>query len=326
MVKISELPPDASPTTTDLVPTVDTETNLTKYSTLANLITLFFNNIPTGSPSPITRFDEALVDFVASGGVWTADSAGVNRNASMSAMVVYINGRRITVAAVTSRTFTASKDTYIDVLDNQDGTGTLVYTEGSNNAASQSLASNSIRIGIIVTGATSIAASTSINQGQATRVLPIASSIPYAVTDSLGNRICNRDSTGRILGYRQRITDFSTATQTATQITGLSVPWIAPANAQIKLSFGATRININAAAGNSFFGVCDGAVSATTLQQTISSAIATSTNIPHSNSVLLDPSAGLHTYNGEYHVDANTGTVFASSLAPMFIMVERCSV
>lgn len=46
MTKISQLPADSSPTTTDVVPTVDVESNTTKKSTLANLITLFFNNIP----------------------------------------------------------------------------------------------------------------------------------------------------------------------------------------------------------------------------------------------------------------------------------------
>jgi len=47
MTKITQLPADASPTTTDIVPTVDTETTTTKKSTLASLITLFFANIPS---------------------------------------------------------------------------------------------------------------------------------------------------------------------------------------------------------------------------------------------------------------------------------------
>jgi hypothetical protein len=192
MGKLSSYASDTAPTTDDKIPTIDGTSGLNKIVLLSDLLTLFFNqtSIPAGSASPVTRWSENGYDYVASGGVWSADSVGVNRNASMTAMICYINGRRLSISAVTARTFTASKDTYIDVLDNGDGTGTLVYTEATNNAASSALASNSIRIGIIVTGATTIAATTSINQGQESRILPIASSIAYSVTDSIGNLIC----------------------------------------------------------------------------------------------------------------------------------------
>lgn len=128
-----------------------------------------FNGLADGSNDTTanslrTFKDEYLTDAVISGGVWSADSVGVNRNASMTAMVAQVNGRRISITAVTARTFTASKDTYVDLLDNADGTGTLVYTEVSNGAAAPALASNSIRIAKIVTGATTIAATSSILQ------------------------------------------------------------------------------------------------------------------------------------------------------------------
>jgi hypothetical protein len=48
-VKISALPQDSSPTVTDKIPSVDTETGLTKRITLSDLITLFFNNAPSTS-------------------------------------------------------------------------------------------------------------------------------------------------------------------------------------------------------------------------------------------------------------------------------------
>jgi len=114
------------------------------------------------SVSPVKRWDEGMYDFVASGLIWTGDSYGSTRVASMTAGVVYINGERVTVSAVTARTFTASKDTYVDVSS----TGALSYTEVANNAASPSLAANSIRIAIIVTGASSIADANSINFGR----------------------------------------------------------------------------------------------------------------------------------------------------------------
>lgn len=152
--------------------------------------------------SPVTRNSESSLDYVASGLVWTGDSYGSTRNASMTAGVVYINGKRLTVTAVTAHAFTASKDTYIDILDAGNGTGTVVYTETTNNNVSPALAANSIRIGIIVTGASNIANAASVNQGQIGATLPIASSVKFEVTDSLGNLICPRDPRHATLGYK----------------------------------------------------------------------------------------------------------------------------
>lgn len=234
--KISQLPADSAPTIGDSIPTLDNETSLTKRATITDLITLFFNNIPAGTGSPITRWVEVGFDHIANNtGVWSGDAYASTRAASMSAMTIYINGRRITVNAVVARTFTASKDTYVDVLDNLDGTGTLVYTEVTNNAASPALAANSVRVGIIVTGATTIASVASINQGQETKLLPIASSVPYQVTDSLGNLIAPRDPNRRVLGLRQCTSNFTTASTTVVQITGLSVHVIVPLGRKVNI-------------------------------------------------------------------------------------------
>jgi hypothetical protein len=48
-MKISQLPSDSNPTTSDYVPALDTETNTTRKITLANILSLFFGNIPAGS-------------------------------------------------------------------------------------------------------------------------------------------------------------------------------------------------------------------------------------------------------------------------------------
>jgi hypothetical protein len=137
---------------------------------------------------PDTRWGESFQNYVASGCTWSADSPGVNRNASMLAGVVYIGGKRLTINAVANRTFTASKDTYIDI----DSSGNIVYTEVLNNAASPTLVSGYLRLAIIVTGATSIAASTSINQGELERTLPSTCNVYKSGQDSLGNIIGNK--------------------------------------------------------------------------------------------------------------------------------------
>jgi len=176
-VKVSGLPSDSSLDGNHYVPINDPSGPTTKRTLLSTLAAFFFNQVnqPAGATgSPVTRANELLGDFVLSGLVITGDAYASTRNASMTSGVLYINGLRISISSVTARTYTASKDTYVDVLSNGDGTGTLVYTEVTNGAASPALAANSLRIGKVVTGASNIAAATSIQQ--------------YAV-DSLGNAV-----------------------------------------------------------------------------------------------------------------------------------------
>lgn len=146
------------------------------------------------SVSVETIKNESGGNYVASGCVWSGDAYGSTRLGSMTSGVVYINGKRIAVSAVTGRTFTASRDTYIDV----DNTGAITYSEvTNNNTSSPSLAANSIRLGIVVTGASSIASKLSVNQGQwggntnAVRLPGSGVNVPV-VTDYIGTLLCPR--------------------------------------------------------------------------------------------------------------------------------------
>lgn len=150
----------------------------------------FTGDITEKGTTLTTMRDELGYDYVVSGGVWSGDAYGSTRNASMTALVCYINGQRGTISAVTARSFTASKDTYIDVLNNS-GTFSLVYTEVTNNAASPALAANSLRLGIVVTGASNIASASSINQGNWDAPLPVVSGEYLTGLDSVGNPIYN---------------------------------------------------------------------------------------------------------------------------------------
>lgn len=255
-------------------------------------------------------------DFVASGCVWSGDAYASTLNASMTAGVVYIGGKRVAVSAVTARAFTASKDTYIDVSN----TGTITYTEVANNATSPTLAANSIRIGIIVTGASNIANVGSVNQGQENKVLPIASSIPYTVTDSLGNLLCPRDPNRKVLGYRQITSNFDFTT--LTDITGLSVPFIAPGSRKVKAVF----------QSGGYLGTVLNDIAQFTIKEssTVISAsvhvnvgIAGSTSQTPSCNGIQSPSAGLHTYKvtAERLVGTGTNTLGATT-SPAFLMVE----
>lgn len=257
--------------------------------------------------SPITRANDVGIDWVASGCVWSGDSYGASLNGSMTSGVIYVSGIRVAVSAVSGRAFTASKDTYVDI----DSSGSITYTEVSNNAASPSLTAGSIRIAIIVTGAASIASVASINQGQIEKVLPIASSTPYTKTDSLGNIICNRNANGGLIGYRFVAVGHAPVGGTYTY-PELLCPVIVPTGRQIRVTasilFGETNTttsnssvvyaredgsNITTPAGCGF---CVGTAAATN----VSSPIAT---------VHRNPSAGLHTYGAAAYLQGRNMSI-----------------
>ena len=96
-----------------------------------------------------TRFNEALGDFVASGCVW---SATTGLGATMTAGVVYIDGKRLSVSSVASRTFTASKDTYVTVSN----TGVLGYSEVANGATGPAASAGSIFLAKVVTNGSAV--------------------------------------------------------------------------------------------------------------------------------------------------------------------------
>lgn len=194
-----------------------------------------------------TMRTETMFDHVASGCVWTGDSYGSTRFASMTAGVAYINGQRLVIAAITAHPFTASCDTYVDI-SNTAGVGTVVYGVVSNNAVSPVVQSYQIRIGIIATGATNILNAGSVNQGEESKVLPIASSIAYSVTDSLGNLICPRDPNRRTLGYRESSTVQTGISTSAVILTGMSSSINAPSGRKVKIEVIVARISSSSAA------------------------------------------------------------------------------
>ncbi len=266
------------------------------------------------------RQSEQAFDYIASGCVWTADAAGSTLLASMTSGVVYLAGKRLTVSAVTSRAFTASRDVYVDFSDNGNGTALITYTDNTLNAASPALTAGSLRNGIIVTGAGSIAAATSINQGQENRVLPIASSIPYAVTDSLGNLICPRDPTRKILGYRQVITSPTFTTQA--QIVGLSVPVIVPTGRKVKIRAVFPDSRNSTTTQDITTAIWDGAVAGTRLNYKVATVPAAAAAITPDVEVVVTPSSASKTYNISAASTSGTTTLAGSSTSPIYAIVE----
>jgi hypothetical protein len=98
------------------------------------------------------RFAEIISDYVFSGGVIAIVSG---RQGSFSNIVYYIGGVRYTLTEA-NKTYTATKDTYVDV----NTSGAVVYTEVSVGAAAPSLAANHLRVAKVTTDASNITAIT----------------------------------------------------------------------------------------------------------------------------------------------------------------------
>lgn len=99
--------------------------------------------------NPNTLIAAITQPFVQSGVVWTTVSGLAG---TMSGGTIYYNGTPVTVNSVASHTFTASKDTYVDV----DKNGNVTYQAVTNGAASPSLTANSVRVAVVITGASAI--------------------------------------------------------------------------------------------------------------------------------------------------------------------------
>jgi hypothetical protein len=108
----------------------------------------------TDEASLLKYRDELNTNFVASGLVWSAISG---LNGTMTSGVLYsADGSRTAISAVTSRAFTASKDTYVDVT----AAGSISYNEVTNGAASPALTAGSTRLAKVVSDGSAITAVT----------------------------------------------------------------------------------------------------------------------------------------------------------------------
>lgn len=281
-----------------------------------------FDDVATGdgdeTENSLRTFrDESLFDHVVSGGVITDPGASLTQ--TTTSLVAVIDGRRVTIDA-TAKTYTASKDTYVDVL-RSGTTASYVYTEVANNAASPALASNSIRLAIVITNGTEI---TQVNQGNTDATAPVASSVVYTVCDSLGNLIYPSDPQRRILGYRRVTSDATTTSTSYTSITGLTVPVIVPSGRRVRLSLFGNNFRSSSAGSNVYLIISKDGVPGTGTQMQLEQVVSTGADqrLPISVSVRENPTSGSHTYYGGFKTQAGTLTLEAATTYPLELTVE----
>jgi len=109
---------------------------------------------------------DTFIDCIASGLVLPATSASLG--GTITAGSAYVIGQRIAKGAL-AHTYTASKDTYVDLGND----GTVTFNAVNNGAGAPALTANSIRLGFVTTGASTITGATT------------------AAKDSLGNWMGN---------------------------------------------------------------------------------------------------------------------------------------
>lgn len=278
----------------------------------------------TAMPDLRTQHAALFFDHVSSGCVWSGDSYGSTRNASMTAGYVFINGRYIPLAAVTARNFTASRDTYVYAVDNLDGTASFTYSEVTNNNTSPTPPANSILLAIIITGAGSIANVGSINNGDPDKLLPIAASQAYQFTDSNGNLINPRDPMRKVLALRKTVTQFtSVASATWQQVTGLSMPFISPGNRNLRTTFFGSDVFKSGGSGVLKIGIWDGTVGSGTMLGDGEPNIASGTANVGDARAISRPAAGAKTYNIGANPNSGNALIIETGVdRPMFSMVE----
>lgn len=174
----------------------------------------------TDNNSLIKFREESLDPYFANGCVWTITSGLVG---TMSAGVLYMQGERIPISGIGSKSFTASKDTYVDIST----TGVATYTEVANGATAPTLEPNRIRNAIIVTNATTI--TTIIQRDRDTRGNLVYNDRPVA-KESSAPRV-TLTTTGTSVTLDCTNTDVLAITALASGVT-INQPAGTPSNAQ----------------------------------------------------------------------------------------------
>lgn len=264
--------------------------------------------------NPNTLFLETTLPFVSAGCVWTSSSSSPPVG-TMTSGVVYINGKRVPVNTVASHTFTASKDTYIDI----DVNGNITYIEASNNGTSPALTANSIRVAIIVTNATAI---TTVNQGGVSATAPVVSSNTLTISDSIGNRIYPTNPNGGLIAYRVG-PGYTTVGTSTENITGANLcNAIIPAGRNAKITVRHLAIQTTTGATPSGLLISAGIAEGATSLDTANYSFFTVGQQQMYPTLIADvsPSTGLHTYSAT--LTCTNGSYHAQSVGNITIAVE----
>lgn len=266
------------------------------------------------SANPEVRQRRTLANYVVSG-LTIATSATLS--STVLAGTAYINGKEVLPAAF-PKSFTASKDTYVDLKDD----GTYAFVEVVNNAPSgMTLAlntdgSNAMRIAKVVTSATAV-----------TGVFQSTFTAGWYGIDFIGNQVYNRSPNPTVIGLGVLTSTFSTTSTTPLQITSLSAPVVTPVTGR-NLKITAYCGSLYSATGQArlHLTLWDGPVNTGT-QLNYAAPATSAASTPQTVSVVayVSPAGGLSkVYNLSAHTEigANACVLESSVSQPVYITVE----
>jgi hypothetical protein len=168
--------------------------HLTGSTVIMASVDEYFEGLADGTLSTDPIRTAVISNHVVSGGI-VAQSAGLV--GTFSNIVFYLNGQRYSGSSIANKTYTASKDTYVDVTAASGGVVTVTYNEVANGAAAPALAANNVRVAKVVTNGSAITSVTqtgvdSLNN-QINPVSPISNSwqswVPTWTNLTVGNGV-----------------------------------------------------------------------------------------------------------------------------------------
>lgn len=127
--------------------------HLTGSTVIMASVDEYFEGLADGTLSTDPLRSTLFGNHVVSGGA-VAQSSGLI--GTFSDIVFYLNGQRYTGSTIANKTYTASKDTYVDITATSGGTVTVAYNEVANGATAPTLAANYIRLAKVVTNGSAI--------------------------------------------------------------------------------------------------------------------------------------------------------------------------
>lgn len=245
--------------------------------------------------NPETRMSESMGDYVASGAVW---SATTGLGGAMTSGVIYVTGKRIAASAVSSKTFTASKDTYCSL----DNTGSPQYTEVANGAAVPSLPSNNVWTAKVVTNGSAV---TSVQDMRSTA--PLSSSrrawTPTLtnITKGNGTEVARYSLVGKELKFYYSLT-LGTTSSVGDSSSKVSLPLPASSSYTQYSLLGQTAY-FDASAGTTYVGVLIFDTGSTAILGTINTGVSTAFTIDTTTTVPFTwTSTDRITFSGSYEV------------------------
>ena len=283
---------------------------------------------------PTSLDNSTSLPYPSSGNFTNAPSlAGLNDNQN-DALIATQTKLGIGASTPTSGKFLTGTGTGTSAWANTVPAGTVVGTSDSQTLTNKTLTSPTISSPVITNATIStdlITCYTTSNRGTAYGIPVTTGFINTARTIYGASLVANTITANSLsnsaitLGYTQTTADFSSASTTAVQVTGLTTTVTIPTGSRkIKVTAFSSYMYAGTAAAAAYISIWDGTVgSGTQLQESQVTSSTGGQGYVGIAIAVVTPAAGSKTYNIGYRVSSGAaGTFHGSATTPAFILVE----